>query len=85
MIWNWQQNDWPQFSWNDSTLTRAEARFAEGTGFTAGVSKHLDPDQYDGMMIDLMSREATDTSAIEGETLDRDSVQSSIRRHLGLG
>jgi Fic family protein len=31
-----------------------------------------------------MSHEAIDTSAIEGETLDRDSVQSSIRRHLGL-
>jgi Fic family protein len=31
-----------------------------------------------------MSIEALDTSAIEGETLDRDSVQSSIRRHLGL-
>jgi Fic family protein len=32
-----------------------------------------------------MSHEAVDTSAIEGEPLDRDSVQSSIRRHLGLG
>ena len=85
MKWNWQQKDWPQFSWDESTLTRAEDRFAEGTGFAAGVSKHLDPDLYDGMMIELMSREAADTSAIEGETLDRDSVQSSIRRHLGLG
>ena len=85
MKWNWQQKDWPQFSWDESTLTRAEVRFAEGTGFAAGVSKHLDPDLYDAMMIELMSREAADTSAIEGETLDRDSVQSSIRRHLGLG
>jgi hypothetical protein len=31
-----------------------------------------------------MSHEALDTSAIEGEVLDRDSVQSSIRRQLGL-
>ncbi|WP_423605248.1 DUF4172 domain-containing protein [Sphingomonas sp. MS122] len=29
-----------------------------------------------------MSHEAIDTLAIEGETLDRDSVQSPIRQHL---
>ena len=85
MKWNWQHKNWPQFSWDERTLMRAEARFAEGIGFAAGVSKHLDPGLYDAMMIELMSREATDTSAIEGETLDRESVQSSIRRHLGLG
>lgn len=31
-----------------------------------------------------MTDEAYDTSAIEGELLNRESVQSSIRRHLGL-
>ena len=32
----------------------------------------------------MMSLEALDTSMIEGERLDRDSVQSSIRQQLGL-
>ena len=31
-----------------------------------------------------MTSEAIKTSAIEGETLDRNSVRSSIKAHLGL-
>ncbi|EEE35378.1 hypothetical protein RKLH11_4054 [Rhodobacteraceae bacterium KLH11] len=38
----------------------------------------------DQLRIDLLSEEAMKTSAIEGEILDRLSVQSSLRRHLGL-
>ena len=34
--------------------------------------------------LELLSEEAMQTSAIEGEILDRLSVQSSLRRHLGL-
>jgi len=36
------------------------------------------------LSIEILSDEAVDTSAIEGEQLDRDSVQSSIQRQLGL-
>jgi hypothetical protein len=25
MIWNWQQQDWPDFSWNPALLQKAEA------------------------------------------------------------
>ena len=35
-------------------------------------------------MIKLLSDEAFQTSKIEGELLDRDSLQSSIRKHFGL-
>jgi Fic family protein len=37
------------------------------------------------LIIEAMSTEALTTSEIEGEILDRASVQSSIRRQLGLG
>jgi Fic family protein len=49
-----------------------------------GSSRHLDEVSRDTLIVDIMSHEALDTSAIEGEHLDRDSVQSSIRRQLGL-
>ena len=84
MSWNWQQADWPNFTWEASKLMQAEAAFAEGAGVLVGTARHLaDPDR-EVLTIDLMSTEAVDTSAIEGERLDRDSVQSSIRRQLGL-
>jgi Fic family protein len=84
MRWNWQQDDWPEFRWDHRKLTRAEALFAEHAGVVIGASKHLSTDERDSLTIELMSREAVDTSAIEGEPIDRDSVQSSIRKHLGL-
>ncbi|NQE64485.1 Fic family protein [Caulobacter sp. RHG1] len=84
MVWNWQQEGWPEFTWDQRTLVRAEALFIENAGVLIGASKHLDADDQYALRIELMSHEAVDTSAIEGEPLDRDSVQSSIRRRLGL-
>lgn len=84
MTWNWQQTEWPEFSWDSERLQRAERFFAEGTGLMVGTSRHLGDDDRDTLIVDLMSREALGTSAIEGESLDRESVQSSIRRQLGL-
>lgn len=83
-MWNWRQADWPEFRWDERKLTRAEALFAEGAGVLVGASKHLSAEDRNSLTIELMSHEAVDTSAIEGEPLDRDSVQSSIRRRLGL-
>jgi Fic family protein len=85
MVWNWQQAAWPAFVWDERRLASAEARFAEGAGIVIGASKHLDEAEHDHLRIELMSHEAVNTSAIEGEVMDRDSVQSSLRKHLGLG
>jgi Fic family protein len=49
-----------------------------------GSSRHLDESSRETLIVDIMSVDALATSAIEGEVLDRDSVQSSIRRQLGL-
>src|SRR3546814_3680583 len=45
---------------------------------------HLDGDARQGIVIELISQEMVDSSAIEGEVLDRASVQSSIARQLGF-
>ncbi len=84
MTWNWQLPDWPYFTWNQTRLTRAETLFAEGAGMVIGSSRYLDDTSREALVVDIMSLDALATSAIEGEVLDRDSVQSSIRRQLGL-
>jgi Fic family protein len=84
MVWNWQQEEWPCFVWDERKLARAETLFAEGAGVAIGTAKHLSESERQNITVDLMSHEAVNTSAIEGETLDRDSVQSSIRKHLGM-
>ena len=84
MHWNWQHPHWPTFTFDAKELLRFEILFAEGAGLAAGTSQHLEGSDLEGLNIDIMSNEALDTSAIEGEILDRESVQSSIQRHLGL-
>jgi len=84
MKWNWQQSDWPDFSWKSNLLTKAEELFLVGSGVFVGTVKHLNSEHQDELIVELMSTEALTTSEIEGEILDRDSVQSSIRHQLGL-
>lgn len=83
-IWNWKQENWPRFTWDGSALEAFEKRFLHDTGMFLGVSKHFDATQTLSLTIDLLTDEALNTSEIEGEYLNRDSVQSSIRRHFGL-
>ena len=84
MQWNWQQTDWPKFTYDAGQLRNAERQFLKCAGVVVGAMHHLDGEQKQGLTIDLISQEAIDSSAIEGEVLDRASVQSSLAKHLGL-
>lgn len=85
MKWNWQRSEWPEFSWKAESLRKAEALFLLEGGMFAGTFHHLNADDKDHLVIEALSTEALTTSEIEGKILDRASVQSSVRRHLGLG
>jgi Fic family protein len=61
-----------------------EARFLLRSGEFLGAFRHVRADDRDSIRIELIGDEALTTSAIEGEILDRDSLQSSLRRQLGL-
>jgi len=84
MTWNWQQPDWPRFSWRKERLEQAEERFLVGGGVVLGAVSHLDDESRKRLTVEVMTEEAVTSSEIEGEILDRESVQSSIRRELGL-
>jgi Fic family protein len=84
MRWNWQQPDWPNVTWNGSRLAQAEQQFLVGAGTLIGTFKHLDGEERSHITIEAISTEAVTTAEIEGEILDRASVQSSIRQQFGL-
>jgi Fic family protein len=84
MTWNWQRPDWPHFAWNQDRLDTAEKEFLLGSGVFLGAIKHLGDNDRNQLTVEAMSTEALTTSEIEGEILDRASVQSSIQRQLGL-
>jgi Fic family protein len=78
MRWNWQQPDWPAFRYNAAALRPLEDHFLKGAGVAVGSLAHLDEEERQGLTLSLMAQEAVDSSAIEGEILDRASVQSSV-------
>lgn len=85
MLWNWQQPDWPHFRYDKSVLAPLEAKFLLKSGLLLGSYTHIKEDEKNTLTVELISEEALKTSEIEGEYLNRDSVQSSIRRYLGYG
>ena len=84
MKWHWQQEDWPNFRYDSVALKGVEEQFLHRSGLLFGAYKHINEDEKDLLTIDLISTEALKTSEIEGELLNRDSIQSSIRRNFGL-
>ena len=85
MKWNWQQKDWPRFRYDSAVLVPLEQQFLLHSGEIVGASKHIDAPDRDALKIELISDEAVKTSEIEGEVLDRGSVQSSLIHQFGLG
>ncbi len=84
MTWNWQHEDWPNFIYDAAALSEYESQFLQRAGIMHGSLKHIAEDEKETLRIQLISEEAYKTSEIEGEILDRDSLQSSIRKHFGL-
>ncbi|NWF35870.1 Fic family protein [Mariprofundus sp. KV] len=84
MIWNWQRKEWPEFSYDAAALHELEQRFLRESGMLLGAYSHFNQADKMELIVDLISDEALKSSAIEGEILNRDSLQSSIRRNFGL-
>ena len=84
MEWNWTKAGWPHFTYDAAALDALERRFLVASGEVIGAIRHITDDERDMLRIELLSDEAVKTSEIEGEILDRLSVQSSLRRQLGL-
>lgn len=82
--WNWQHEDWPKFTFDETALKELEYQFLQSSGIALGAFKHISDNEKDELLIEVLSDEALKTSQIEGEYLDRDSIQASIKRNLGL-
>lgn len=84
MIWNWQRANWPHLIYDQKALLSLEARFLRLAGESFGAFKHISEEDKNRLKVDLISEEALQTSKIEGEILNRDSIQSSIGKEFGI-
>ncbi len=84
MPWNWELPDWPKFSYDPDRLLDSEKQFLLGSGSSFAYLKMIDEQDYKRFIVEILSTEGVESSKIEGEILDRESLQSSIKRHFGL-
>lgn len=83
-MWAWQDGNWPKFSFEKEALKVQEQELYHQAGILFGTYKHLGEEDSNLLKVELISNEALFTSEIEGEYLDRDSLQSCIRKQFGL-
>ena len=84
MQWNWQHKDWPNFTYESKLIKELEDSMIYKAGVLFGAFNHLSVEDKNSIKVEIISNEALKTSEIEGEYLNRDSLQSSILRQFGL-
>lgn len=84
MPWNWQLPGWPKFCYDISRIAAQERQFLLSVGSSFAFLKNIREEEYNQFIIEILSTEGLESSKIEGEILDRESLQSSIRKHFGL-
>ncbi|MBS0626532.1 MAG: Fic family protein [Verrucomicrobia bacterium] len=84
MTWNWQLPDWPQFTYEKESIRAQEKAFLLSAGKAIGCLKGIGESERNQFIVEILSLEGAESSKIEGEVLDRASLQSSIRKHFGI-
>jgi Fic family protein len=82
MPWNWENFDWPKFRYDP--IPELEKQFLLKVGSSFAYLKTIDEDERKRFIVEILSVEGVESSRIEGEILDRESLQSSLRKHFGL-
>jgi Fic family protein len=82
--WIWQHRNWPHFSFHADRLLNDLGEASQMIGTLEAISRSISDQENTAALERVLSDDAMETSAIEGETLRRSSVRFSIRRRLGL-
>lgn len=80
----WQLDNWPNFSWDDQSLTRLLMKTHREQGRLLGKMEALGFELRNEANLQNLTQEVVKSSEIEGEKLDSDMVRSSIARRLGM-
>ena len=54
MKWNWQLENWPNFSWDPDKLVVFEQSFTESVGIIIGSSQHISQESKQNLFINLL-------------------------------
>lgn len=84
MIWNWQENLWPHFHYQEEKVFKLDQKFLQQAGGILAILNFLDEEAKNLFIVEQLSSDGLKSAQIEGEILERASLQSSLLRHFGL-
>ena len=79
-----QLREWPKFRWDQEALARLLARVHQRQGRLVGQMQNLGFRLREEAVLHTLTEDVLKSSEIEGESLDRAQVRSSIARRLGM-
>ncbi|MCF7352806.1 Fic family protein [Vibrio sp. CK2-1] len=82
-MWVWQQDNWPNFVWNEREIAPLLRQVRLNQGELLGKALGQSRDQQQ-VMLDTLLANIIHSSAIEGEKLNAFSVRSSLAHRLGM-
>jgi Fic family protein len=82
--WIWQQQDWPNFSWNKDALAVTLREVTQLQGTLLGKAGAIAADSSAQSTLDALLENIVQSSAIEGEVVNVESVRSSLAKRLGV-
>lgn len=82
--WIWQQEGYPDFTYDREKLEPLLQQIKYHQGILDGIYQTINDEERSNAQMEVLTSEAVETSAIEGEMLDRNSVRSSIAKRLGI-
>ncbi|MFT4542466.1 MAG: Fic family protein [Planctomycetota bacterium] len=80
-----ENQSWPEFTWDNDALTTPLASVRHQQGKHLGKMEALGFDLRAEANLEVLTTEVVKSWAIEGETLPREEVRSSIASRMGLG
>jgi Fic family protein len=83
-VYIWQQPEWPNWQIDMGTLATPLASVRHGQGRLLGRMEALGFKLRDEAWLQTLTQDVIKTSEIEGELLDKEQVESSIARRLGM-
>jgi len=69
--WIWHQTHYPHFTYDKSKLEATLLEIKYQQGLLDGIYKNINKSDLDVAKVEILTTEAVDTSAIEGEVLSR--------------
>lgn len=80
----WELENWTDFPYDTDCVLPVLSKFRKKQGYFLRTVFELGFENELQAYAKIVEEDALETSAIEGETLDREGVRSSVARHLGL-